>query len=152
MEDTSACLNCGNDAATIHGYCEKCNAAFEFRLEELSCYLAKTQAKKKRAQEMKRCLKHRKIEWIVVAILSSLAGIFLVTVVFLKELPMFSIVVVIVFILVLLVILKTTRYSSFDLNLRTTPEMVCKVDFYDVPDVYLNQLIKEINEIKAKLS
>jgi hypothetical protein len=153
MDDIKVCLNCGkNSTDCITAYCDKCSTAFKLRHEELMCELSKSLTKKKRAKEMLRCQKRRKIEWVILTIFMSLTGVFLITFVVLKELPVVATIAIVVGLLLVLVVFKTTRYTGFDLDLKTEPELACRIDYFNVPDLYISKLNKEIKELEEKLS
>ena len=148
MISTNECLSCGSVTKAGNSYCDKCVKTNSEKLDDLTNELSKSLLKKKKAQEMLRHQKRLKAEWVGAFILFFIVGVVSLMTAIMREYPFYYVVLLIVAIFIVLVMLKITRYSSFDLNLQTIPRVAYKIDLIDVPDSYICQLRKQIEEIK----
>lgn len=148
MISTNECLCCGCVTEAGISYCDKCIKTKSEKLEDLTKELSKSISKKKKAQEMLRHQKRLKTEWVGASILFFIIGVITLMIAVSRDYPFHYVVLLIVAFLIVLLLLKITRYSSFDLNLQTIPRVAYKIDLIDVPDSYICQLRKQIEEIK----
>jgi hypothetical protein len=116
--------------------------------EETKKELTKSITKKQSAEKLKRKQARLRVEFIIFNILSAIAvlgGLFL----FIQE--RFSILVLIGLVaalMLLLLILKFTRYSSLDMNLKTNPYLNYQIDLMDIPDSYLSNLKIQVKKLE----
>lgn len=168
MNTTHKCISCDNDVPTGKLIC---NACFQKTLddtnntirllkqhENLYTYysevrddfkkdLSRSLSRKKRAETMKKRQNKLVIEWIVLIILLIIANIGVLFVMMMNAYNGLLVAGSLIGSLLLMIILKLTRYNSFDMNLRTIPQLAYQIDQLDVPDNYLEHLKIQLEKI-----
>jgi len=87
------------------------------------------------------------IEWIVLIVVLLIINIAFLFVMMMNSYTGIVVVGAFLVSLVILLVLKFTRYSSLDMNLRTIPQLSYQIDQLDIPENYINHLKIQIEKI-----
>lgn len=116
--------------------------------DELQRDLNRAMSRKRRAEAIKKRQRRLVVEWIVLIVLLIVSNIaFLMVMMMMNTYNGVTLAGGIVASLTVILVSKLTRYSGFDLNLRTIPRISYQIDQLDVPDNFTNHLKNQIQKI-----
>ena len=172
MNTNQKCLTCNSEVPVGKLICNSCfqkslddkNATIELikRYDSLCSYyteirddlqkdLNRSLSRKKRAEHMKKRQNRLVIEWIVLIVVLLIVNIAFLFVMMMNSYTGIVVVGAFLVSLVILLVLKFTRYSSLDMNLRTIPQLSYQIDQLDIPENYINHLKIQIEKITGIL-
>lgn len=172
MNTTQKCIHCGSEVPIGKLICNACfqksldNSDLAIRLleeheplceyysgvkDDLQKELTRSLSRKKRALMMKKHQSRLVTEWIVLLLVLIIVNIAVLFILMMNSYPGGIVIGSLVASLLLLIIMKFTRYTTLDMNLRTIPQLAYQIDLLDVPDNYIDHLQQQLNKISRIL-
>ena len=116
--------------------------------QELQRELTKSVSKKLTARKLKRRQLRLQYELIALLIFAGLSAIAALLTSLAQIIPPLAGVIVVGALALGLLVIKLSRYSSLDANLKTNPHLSYQIDLLDIPDSYVDNIREQLKKIQ----